>query len=146
LMLRLRFTLVVAITSLATAACQYFPESSFELAPSSRLPRWIALPYGLSRQNTSLTMSYYVSAFARTATFALYDAQRRALVKVSGTLRGDHPLMLRNPPAGFPPGYPTYEVITVRGVSDIVEHRAMEPVFYMTDDPVVRRELGVPAN
>jgi hypothetical protein len=144
-MLRLRFILMVAITSLATAACQYFPESSFELAPSSRLPRWIVLPSGLSRQKTSVTMNYYVW-FGGTATFTLYDAQKRALVKVSGTLRGDHPLMLRSPQAGFPPGYPTYEVITVRGLPDIVEHRAMEPVFYMTDDPAVRRELDVPAN
>jgi hypothetical protein len=43
-------------------------------------------------------------------------------------------------------GYPSYEVITIDGLSDVVEHRAMEPTFYMTDDPAVREELKVPAN
>ncbi len=41
-------------------------------------------------------------------------------------------------------GYPAYEVITVNGVTDIVEFRHMEPIFYMTDDPRVWKELGIP--
>jgi hypothetical protein len=45
--------------------------------------------------------------------------------------------------AGFPSGYPAYEVITVNGMTDIIEHRKMEPMFYMTDDPAVWKELGV---
>ena len=47
------------------------------------------------------------------------------------------------PPPGFPPGYPAYEVITVNGITDIIEHRKMEPIFYVTDDPAVWKELGV---
>jgi hypothetical protein len=34
-------------------------------------------------------------------------------------------------------------VVTVNGITDIVERRTMEPVFYMTDDPAVWKELGV---
>ena len=30
------------------------------------------------------------------------------------------------------------------GTTEIIEHRRMEPVFYITDDPEVRRKLGVP--
>lgn len=40
--------------------------------------------------------------------------------------------------------YPIYEVLTANGVTEVVEHRRMEPVFYITDDPDVRRKLGVP--
>ena len=42
--------------------------------------------------------------------------------------------------------YPFYEVITIDDLTDVVEHRAAEPTFYMTDNPVVRQELEVPAN
>jgi hypothetical protein len=55
-------------------------------------------------------------------------------------------LTLKKPPLGFAPGYPGYEVISIDGLTDVVEHRAMEPTFYMTDDAAVREELGVPAN
>jgi len=40
-------------------------------------------------------------------------------------------------------GYPSYEVITLNGITDIIEHRRMEPIFYVTDDPAVWKELGV---
>ena len=91
-------------------------------------------------------MDYYLWALGRTATFRLYDSHNQQRVKVSGSMRGDRPLTLKNPPPGFPPGYPSYSVITIDGLPDVVEHRAMEPVFYMTDDPAVREELAVPAN
>ena len=135
-----------AVAALTLGSCGFFPESSFELAPSSRLPRWMVLPPGLSRSQVTVTMDYYVSPIGRTAAFRLYDSHKQQRLKVSGSARGDHPLTLKNAPAGFAPGYPTYEVITINGLPDVVEHRAMEPVFYMTDDPTVLQELGVPAN
>ena len=135
-----------AVAVLTLSSCGLFPESSFELAPSSRLPRWIALPPGLSRNQISVTLDYYVSPIGRTATFRLYDSHKQQRLKFSGYPRGGHPVTLKNPPLGFPPGYPKYEVITINGLPDVVEHRAMEPLFYMTDDPAVVQELGVPAN
>ena len=144
-MLRPSFAFV-AVAALSLGSCGFFPESSFHLAPSSRLPRWIVIPPGLSRDQVSVTMDYYVLPFGRTATFRLYDSHNQQRIKLSGHMRGDHPLTLKNPPPGFAPGYPTYEVITINGMSDVVEHRAMEPIFYMTDDPAVRQELGVPAS
>ena len=42
-------------------------------------------------------------------------------------------------------GYPSYEVITVNGVIEIIEHRKLEPIFYITDDLAVLKELGVGA-
>jgi hypothetical protein len=49
---------------------------------------------------------------------------------------------LKNPPAGFPKGYPAYNVVTVDGITEIIERRKMEPIFYVTDDPSIWRELG----
>lgn len=144
--MRYRVGIVIAAALLLLGSCGVFPESSFELAPSSRLPRWIQLPAGLRRDQVTVTLDYYISPLGRTATFSLYDSHRQRLRKVSGSQRGDHPLTLKNSSPGFAPGYPSYEVITIDGLTDVVEHRAMEPIFYMTDDPVVRKELGVPVN
>jgi hypothetical protein len=134
----------LAISGLAMdKACEWFPESTFELASESRLPKWITLPPGLTRADVSITMSYYIKPWGRRATFLLRDKKGQVLTKVTAKMRGSEPLQLKHPPPGFPPGSPAYEVITANGITDIVEHRKMEPIFYMTDNPAVWKELGV---
>jgi hypothetical protein len=136
--------LFVALTVAGSAiGCEWFTESTFELASESRLPTWITLPPGLSRADVSITMSYYVMPWGSSATFLLKDTKGQIQTKVYGKMKGSEPLHLRHPPHGFPPGYPSYEVITVNGVTEIIEHRKPEPIFYITDDPVVWKELGV---
>jgi hypothetical protein len=91
-------------------------------------------------------VDYYISPLGRTAAFSLYEPNGRRLRKVSGSLRGGHPLTLKKSSPRSAPGFPVYEVITIDGLTDVIEHRAAEPTFYMTDDPVVLEELRVPAN
>jgi len=134
----------VALTILGSAiGCEYFPESTFDLASESRLPKWITLPPGLTHADVIITMNYYVKPWGRSATFILKDKKEQVLTKVSGKTRGLGPNQLKHPPPRFPPGYPAYEVITVNGVTEIIEHRKPEPRFYITDDPAVWKELGV---
>ncbi len=71
----------------------------------------------------------------------LRDKKGQILTKVYGKEKGLEPLQLKNLPKGFDHGYPSYEVITVNGITEIIEHRKMEPVFYVTDDPAVWKEL-----
>lgn len=134
-----RFLLIPAIFvfSLVLTGCV---ESSFVLAPESRLPRFVALPPGLTRADVSLEMSYYLKPWGSGATFRVRSGGR-VLAKLNGRLKGSEPLQLKSPPPGFPPGYPLYEVITANGVTEIIEHRKMEPVFYVSDDEAVRKEL-----
>jgi hypothetical protein len=73
----------------------------------------------------------------------LRDAKGKTLTKVSGKVRGRGPNQLKESRPGSPTGYPSYEVITVNGMTEIIEHRKMEPTFYVSDDPAVRKELGV---
>jgi hypothetical protein len=131
----------LAISCYAIVGCEYFPESSFELASESRLPKWISIPPHLTRADVSLTMSYYIKPLGRNATFILRDKKEKILAKVDGNTKGSHPLQLKNPPKGFDDGYPSYEVITVNGITEIIEHRKMEPTFYITDNPAVWKEL-----
>ena len=100
--------------------------------------------------------------------FTLQDAKGHIRTKVYGKEKGKGPLHLKHSPqenaacdahvnANQPaqaeqncrdndiiPGYyPAYEIITVNGITDVIEHRKMEPIFYITDDLAVWKELGV---
>jgi hypothetical protein len=110
------------------------------------LPKWFTLPPGLSRQDVTAKMNYYVEQTGRTAKFILRDIRtNEKLAEVNGTQKGSEPLKLRNPRPGPTPGYPSYEIVTANGITEIIEHRRPEPIFYITDDPAVRAELGLPS-
>ena len=134
--------LIIAVSVLALA-CEWIPESSFELASESRLPKWITLPPGITRADVSITMNYLINPLGRNSTFILQDKKGQLRTKVHGKTRGLGPDYLRHPPPGFPPGYPSSTVITVNGITDVIEHRKPEPIFYVMDDPAVWKELGV---
>ena len=67
----------------------------------------------------------------------------KKIAKVDGILKGLEPLNLEN--AQGPPytHHPSYEIITVGRTAEVIEHRKMEPIFYVTDDPTVLSKLGV---
>lgn len=136
--------IMFAIVCLPLLGCEFFPESSFELARESRLPKWFTLPPGLSRSDVTVTMNYYVNSSGRTSTFILRDAKKQKLAEVKGSQKGIEPLKLNDPGSGFPPGYPSYEVVTVNGVTEVIEHQKIEPIFYVTDDLAVWAELNNP--
>jgi len=134
------FVALVILGSAMMGGCEYLPESTFKLANESRLPKWIILPSGRTRADVTITMSYYDNPWpwGSDVKITVQDATKQILVKAYGKEKE-----LRPPPPGFPPSYPGYVVITVNGITDIVEHRKMEPIFYVTDDPAVWKELGV---
>jgi len=133
-----RFALWIAVFSalsgLVIKGCEYFPESTFQLANDSRLPKWITIPPGLTRADVSVTMNYYSMPMVDDAQFILRDRKGKVLVKLSGRKKD-----LRPKNSSF--AYPAYVAITVNGITDIIEHRKMEPIFYVTDDPAVWKEL-----
>ena len=139
----LLFFVALTVFGSVIVLIETIPESTFELASESRLPKWITLPPGLTRADVSITMSYYSKPWGGSATFTLQDRKGQIRTKVDGKVKGLEPFRLKHPPQGFPPGYPAYEIVTVNGVTEIIEHRKPEPLFYITDDPAVWKELGV---
>lgn len=136
------WTLVVLMLSVL-AACnpaRGCRESEFALARGSRLPKWFGSA-GLGSGEASVTMGYYNRPGRRSAIFVLRDSAGRKLSEVSGELRGSRPTMLSQ--ADSAARYPGYEVITVGDVVEVIEHRRLEPVFYLVDDVKILRELGV---
>ena len=126
-----------SILGIAITGCQYFPEATFSLAGDSRMPRWTVLSPGVLRANVSLTMKHYITPWGRSAQFLLQDPNNQVINKQKGKLKCAESFRLEKPSPGFPPGFPAYEAITVNGITEIIEHRRMESIFYVTDDSAV---------
>lgn len=105
-------------------------ESSFSLASGSRLPKWVTLPHGVDRTDISITLRYYSLRFYD-AKVIMTDREGRTIWRADGKTKCHTSLT----------SYPNYEVVVVNGVTEVVEHKRMEPEFYVTDDPTLRRML-----
>lgn len=139
-------SVLLAFVALCTAisGC-HMSEASFVLAQSSRIPKWFALPAGATRKDVEVNMTYYVEDQGRIAKFTFIDLRdNKVLAQADGTLRGLEPLKVKTdqPTAKTP----TYEIVSVAGVTELVEHRSMEPVFYISDDANLKREFGLGLN
>jgi hypothetical protein len=128
--------ILVVIVFLTIKGCELFPEASFELASESRLPKWLTLPPGITRADVSLTMNYYAVPW-NYAIYVLRDKNGHVLKKYDGKMGCRVPYEPENPPEGFPSGYPIYQAISVNGITEIIEHKKMEPIFYVPDDPAL---------
>ena len=108
------------------------------------MPRWFTLPSGVQRDSVNVTLVYYTAPLSGppVATVTLRGSGGQTLSEVVATLRGDPQSLQPDSGSGRIP-YPMYEVLTADGVTEVIEHRRMEPIFYITDDPEVRRRLGV---
>jgi len=116
-------------------------ESEFTLSPESRLPKWFTLPSGLSRTDVSVTLAYYTMGKAK---LTLEDKQGKTLSEIVGE-ESWHPQTIKkkNSSGGFDPGaYPLYVIIKANGIVEVVEHKQMEPFFYITDDPLLTSRLN----
>lgn len=136
--IRTILNIIVLTTSLLVSGCEFFPESSFELSSESKFPGWYTLPPNTQRSDINVQMNYYVKSSGHTSTFIITNLKNSKSVKFIGTSRGLEPINLEHSSSS----YPAYEVITVNGITEVIEHRNMEPIFYITDKPAILNELG----
>jgi hypothetical protein len=113
----------LAIVCSVNIGCESLSESTFKLADESSLPKWVTLPPGLTRADVSLTMSYYIRPWGNSAQFILQDKNRQVIKKENGKMRCKEPFQLKGSQQGSSSGYPTYEPITINGITEIIEHR-----------------------
>jgi hypothetical protein len=132
--------LLVVVLLVCLSAIDGCVESTFKLDSDSSLPRWFTLPPGLTRRDVSVTLSYYTLGSVKCI---LKDWKGKELAEVKGKTRTSEPLHL----ASSRTYYPMYEVVVANGITEVIEHKKPEPVFYVADDPAIREELlGVAAN
>ena len=110
-------------------------ESSFQLASESRLPGWKALPPGLTRADVWVTLNLYTTPLpgANDAEFILKNGKGKELAELKGKVKCQYPYSNMS--------YPRYNAVVVNDTIEIVEFRKMEPVFYVNDDPAIRKEI-----
>lgn len=108
-------------------------ESSFDLADEARLPKWFAAPKGLARSDLRVTLDYHTDG---SAVFKMYrKSVYFSIDKVTGQASlADQSTVDK---------YPLYVIVSTGGGKEVIEHRAMEPVFYVVNDPLVLKELQI---
>ncbi len=137
---RLTRSFLLLAMGLFAASCGYFPEASFSLSSDSRVPKWFHLKPDQARESVSISVDYYVSSSGRRAEFMLRDRNGNVVARATGTMVGLQPHRLSRAGAHPKSSY-FYEIVIVGEISEVIEHRDMEPVFYINDDPRVRAEL-----
>lgn len=86
----------------------------------------------------NVEMTYYISLIAAqpaSAVFVLIDTNGRVLDRAETNLTNKLPLTLEAASATGSP-HPRLRVLTFNGITELIEHRTMEPVFYISDDPM----------
>lgn len=131
---RLGLIVAVCISACGMSGCL---ESSFRIANESRLPRGLTIPPGLTRSDVSATVDFYTLGQVK---FILRDKGGRKIGMVTGHQKGN-PLHLRTTPPGREPRYPSYVLVAIDGVTEIMEQRRREDILYVVDDPGIREEL-----
>ena len=118
-------------------------ESSFVLSPDSRIPKWFDMPVGKSRSELKVTADYHSTFDGGEGIFKLYDNSHFFCIQkvTASTKDGNWPQSVQL--QSSQEGYPRYKVVSINGITDVIELRKMEPIFYVTDDPAILKELGV---
>jgi hypothetical protein len=110
-----------------------FPESTFTLAAESRLPKWFSIPSGYTRNDVTVEIYYYVPPpFIRKNFKAILISpppENKTLLTKIG-IKHKHQNYVNDRYQ-----YPTYNVASVDGIEEIIEHKKGEPIFYISDDP-----------
>jgi hypothetical protein len=114
-----------------------FPESTLTLSSDSRLPKWFSIPQGYTREDLTVEIFYYVPP----PPFDKYNVkiilkgpapEHHVITKLIGQGKL-HPETERKDRSE----YPRYHIISTNGVTEIIEHKQREPIFYVSDDPAL---------
>jgi len=120
----------------------YLPESQFRLDRESRLPRWFAVRKEYKREDLDVEIYYYVAPFGKTNFIAYLigpPPERKKLEKKYGVKRW-HPGSEKKWYAKYD-HYPDFNIVTIDGITELIEHRHMAPIFHVSDDSELKRDI-----
>jgi len=115
-------------------------ESEFHLAKESRLPVWFEIPDGMQREELDVVLTYYTSG---PADLVLRDIRKGKSLKRIKAKNIHHPEYWVWAQKDWPKrSHPAYVVLSVGDISEIIEHRKMEPIFYVSDESSVQISIN----
>ena len=141
-MLRLSTLIVGVILLSGCHPMRGFLESEFDLSGDSRLPIWFASQErDQSREEFRVILRYYTSPFeVDDSVLALKNKYGLTIATVTGTHEWhSNTLQVREKCSKLSSVRPSYVVFTAEGKSEIIEHRKMEPIFYVVDEKHVQK-------
>ena len=119
-----------------------FLESEFTLAPESHLPVWIELPHDIKRDDVTIYLQYYTPMFDVNDTVLIVKDGWRTIYKETGT-SNNHPKYWAWANKNWPKrAHPGFVNITIDGKTEIIEHKKMEPIFYISNESAVKHTMG----
>ena len=139
-----RFAIFISVFVLASChPTKGVLESEFTLSPESRLPIWFdELADDTTREEVTIYLRYYTSPFDVDDTILILKKGWRTLGKVSGKSE-HHPKYWAWAHEDWPNRlYPGFVIITAEGKTEIIEHRKMEPIFYVSSEESVKQIMG----
>ncbi len=107
-------------------------ESVFQLAPESRLPRWIILPATYSRADVTMKITIYTFGEVKTTVYGPAPKHEK-LSEVTGTIRW-HPSTEQkfNEQKRYDV-FPNYSIISVKGIDEVFEQKGKNDLLYVCD-------------
>lgn len=115
-------------------------EASFDLSSESRLPKWFELPKGLERSEVTVSLTTYIVPTEKSV-FVFKTRNGDVLSEVVAHRLGGY--LYPKELDSSVNGYPSYEILVHEDVIDVIEHRKMEPFFFVSDEDAVWSELGL---
>ena len=132
------YFLVLLLTACSTRGCV---ESQFHLAKESDLPGWFQIPEGLKRSDLDVTLAYYTNGTADINLYDIRKGKRKLLNKKLGR-NWHHPDYWAWAQEDWPKrSHPSYVVIISDRVKEIIEHKKMEPIFYISSESDMRNTM-----
>jgi len=130
--------ILVLLVALLVSGCV---ESEFHLAKESRLPVWFEAPDGMQRGDLDVVLTYYTTGPADLTLRDIRKGKSISLKKIKAT-NMHHPEYWVWAQKDWPErSHPGYVVLSVGDISEIIEHRKMEPIFYVSDESAVQNTI-----
>ena len=139
----IRNTFIIVLCLAAPTSCAigmhprvgWFPESTFYLSEDSKLPGWFDVPPGYNRRQLTVKNYYFLPP-----AFLSFIGKEN----IKSSLIGPPPksIILETkfgikdyyPDSGvIDTTYPIFYEIHIDGRKDVIEHKKMEPIFYVVD-------------
>jgi len=132
----------IFLLSLVACSSRGCVESEFHLAKESRLPVWFKVPDGMNRQDLDVVLTYYTTGPADITLVNIREGRSKSLKTVKGE-NHHHPEYWAWAQQDWPKrSHPSFVVINVDGVLEIIEHKKMEPLFYISNEAAVQRTIS----
>jgi hypothetical protein len=127
-----------AIWSASTPWIGWLPESVFTLSTDSRFPNWFTIPPGYDRKDLTVKIYYYAPPPLMISNFKSIllgpPPEYKQLEKKIGTVQW-------HPATKSYSDYPSYHIVRVGKTVELIEHKKMEPIFYISDDGAMKQVI-----